>query len=338
MQFFYNRGDGLSFDDFAKPMDSVLQHLRLYTTSTDRLISNYRSFNRQVLTKQRQNRNEELTSSVSSSSRLAEANAPADSVIQAMRKDLHTSRKCFSGAALVEWVVNFVVNHGYDDLGLCIGSTETETGLELGQYLLRHRVMICVCPPPHLNRQPSAERREQPVSEEHAPLERGKVFVNEDCLPDIRVNNISTRSDRSSPASSSSSRSTGTFSGEGADDEFEDDGEDSVGNARDIMDFFNSTQSESDPPTFYYHPKALYKFISEEDSSRTEVKLTLGFADRLKLRDKLKHIIRVLYARKNSDKAARTFLKELPEGFLDEALGVDPVVQCNRISAFCQPW
>ncbi|XP_022781591.1 uncharacterized protein LOC111322703 isoform X2 [Stylophora pistillata] len=132
MQFFYNRGNGLPFDDFVKPMDPVLQHLRLYTTSTDRLISNCHSFNRQVLTERQQNRNEELTSSVSSSSRLADANAPADSVIQAMRKDLHTSRKCFSGAALVEWVVNFVRNHGYDDMGLCIGSTETETGLELG--------------------------------------------------------------------------------------------------------------------------------------------------------------------------------------------------------------
>lgn len=196
--------------------------------------------------------------------------------------------------------------------------------------------MICVCPPPYLNRQPSAERREQPVSEEHAPFERGKVFVNEDCLPDIRVNNISTRSNRSSPASSSSSRSARTFSGEGADDEYEDDDEDSVGNTRDIMDYSNSAQSESDSPTFHNHHKALYKFISEEDSSRTEVKFTLGFTDRLKLPDTLKHIIRALYTRK--DKATRTFLKELPPELLDEALGMDLVVQCYPISAFCQSW
>lgn len=84
-----------------------------------------------------QNRNEELTSSVSTSSRLADANAPADSFIQAMRKDLHTSRKCFSGAVLVEWVVNYVGNHGYDELGLCIGHTETQTGLDLGQLVIK---------------------------------------------------------------------------------------------------------------------------------------------------------------------------------------------------------
>ena len=84
-----------------------------------------------------QNRNEELTSSMSTSSHLADANAPADCFIQAMRKDLHTSRKCFSGAVLVEWVVNYVLNHGYDELGLCIGDTEIQTGLELGQLLIK---------------------------------------------------------------------------------------------------------------------------------------------------------------------------------------------------------
>ena len=84
---------------------------------------------------QQQYRIDELTSSVSASSHQATANAPADGVIQAMRRDLHTTRKCFSGAALVEWVVNYVRDHGYDNLGLCIGSTETETGLELGKLV-----------------------------------------------------------------------------------------------------------------------------------------------------------------------------------------------------------
>ena len=79
--------------------------------------------------------NDEFTSSVSVSSHQASANAPADFVIQAMLKDLHVARKCFSGARLVEWVKNYVRNNGYDNLGVCIGSTETDTGLELGQLI-----------------------------------------------------------------------------------------------------------------------------------------------------------------------------------------------------------
>lgn len=57
--------------------------------------------------------------------------------------------------------------------------------------------MICVCPPPHPNRQPSTERtREQENFEENAPSERGKVLLDDNYLPDIRVNDISTRSNR----------------------------------------------------------------------------------------------------------------------------------------------
>ena len=84
---------------------------------------------------QQQYRSDEFTSSVSISSHQASANAPADFVIQAMLKDLHTIRKCFSGAALVEWMENYVRDNGYDNLGVCIGSTETETGLELGELI-----------------------------------------------------------------------------------------------------------------------------------------------------------------------------------------------------------
>lgn len=82
---------------------------------------------------QQQYRVDELTSSVSASSHQASANAPADFVIQALCKELHITCKCFSGAQLVEWVKNYVLSHGDDNLGVCIGSTETETGLEFGK-------------------------------------------------------------------------------------------------------------------------------------------------------------------------------------------------------------
>ena len=84
---------------------------------------------------------DEMTSSVSVSSHQASANAPADSVLQAMRNDLHTTRKCFTGVQLVEWVKDYVRNHDIEDLGVCFGSTETKTGLELGKlaYLLCER-------------------------------------------------------------------------------------------------------------------------------------------------------------------------------------------------------
>ena len=92
-----------------------------------------------MLITQQQFRIDELTSSVSVSSHNASANAPADFVIQAMLKDLHVTRKCFSGAALVEWMENYVRRNGYDNLGLCIGSTETETGLEFGELVTSMR-------------------------------------------------------------------------------------------------------------------------------------------------------------------------------------------------------
>lgn len=92
-----------------------------------------------MLITQQQFRIDEMTSSASVSSHNANANAPADSVIQAMLKDLHATRKCFSGVALVEWMENYVRHNGYDELGVCIGSTETETGLEFGKLVARMR-------------------------------------------------------------------------------------------------------------------------------------------------------------------------------------------------------
>ena len=96
----------------------------------------------QVLIMQQQYRVDELTSSVSISSHQPSANAPADFVIQALCKDLHTTRKCFSGAQLVEWVEDYVRNNGLDNLGVCIGNTETETALELGELLANRNCLL----------------------------------------------------------------------------------------------------------------------------------------------------------------------------------------------------
>ena len=136
-------------------------------------------------------------------------------------------------------------------------------------------------------------------------------------------------------SSRSTSRSTGASSDE-ADDECDDDDDDFLGSASDIWSRVNSEQSERDR-TFYNHPKAFYKFICEEDTSRTEVKITLGITDRLNLPDKLKHILCVLYARKDSDKAARRFLKRLPRGLLEDAVGREGEgVQCYPLRVVCQ--
>ena len=145
-----------------------------------------------------------------------------------------------------------------------------------------------------------------------------------------------------SPASSSRSTSRSTRTGsngseEEADDECDDDDDDFLGSASHIWSRVHSAQSERDA-TFYNHPKAFYKFICEEDSSRTEVKITLGITDRLNLPDKLKHILCVLYARRHSDRAARSFLRRLPRGLLDDAVGRGGGrgVQCYPLDGICQ--
>ena len=146
-----------------------------------------------------------------------------------------------------------------------------------------------------------------------------------------------------SPASSprSTSRSTRTGSSESeeeADDERDDDDEDFLGSASDVWSRVNSVRSERDA-TFYNHPKAFYKFICEEDSSRTDVKITLGIIARLNLRDKLKHILCVLYTRRDSDKAALSFLRRLPRGLLDDAVdrvGWGSDVKCYPLDRICQ--
>ena len=146
-----------------------------------------------------------------------------------------------------------------------------------------------------------------------------------------------------SPAFSSCSTSRSTHTGsidseEEADDERDDDDDDFLGSASDIWSRVSSARSERDA-TFYNDPKAFYKFICEEDSSRTDVKITLGITARLNLPDKLKHILCVLYTRRDSDKAARSFLRRLPRGLLDDAVdrgGGGRDVKCYPLDRICQ--
>jgi len=141
-----------------------------------------------------------------------------------------------------------------------------------------------------------------------------------------------------SPASSSRSTRIGSNdSEEEADDEYDDDDDDFLGSASEVWSRVNSGQSERDA-TFYNHPKAFYKFICEEDSSRTDVKIALGITDRLNLPDKLKHILCVLYTRRVSDNTARSFLRRLPRGLLDDAVGRGEGrdIECYPLIGICQ--
>lgn len=94
-----------------------------------------------------QYRADERTSSASVSSHQASANAPADFVIQALCRDLHKTRKCFTGAQLVDWVKDYVqhVEHALENLGVCIGNTETETGQELGKLACLVCAFVAFC-------------------------------------------------------------------------------------------------------------------------------------------------------------------------------------------------
>ena len=142
----------------------------------------------------------------------------------------------------------------------------------------------------------------------------------------------------SSCSTSRSTRTESSNSEEEADDERDDDDDDFLGSASDIWSRVNSVRSERDA-TFYNDPKAFYKFICEEDSSKTDVKITLGITARLNLPDKLKHILCVLYTRRHSDKAARSFLRRLPRGLLDDAVdrgGGGRDVKCYPLDRICQ--
>ena len=76
---------------------------------------------------------DEFSSSASTHSYQSRVNAPTDIVIKSLYSDLHATCKCFTGTDFVEWVKGYVKENGYDNLGICIGSTATETGLELGE-------------------------------------------------------------------------------------------------------------------------------------------------------------------------------------------------------------
>ena len=121
-----------------------------------------------------------------------------------------------------------------------------------------------------------------------------------------------------------------------ADDEYDEDDDNFLGSGSDLWNRVNSVLSEREA-TFYNHPKAYYKFISEEDSSRTDIKISLGINDRLNLPGKLKHILCVLYARRDSDRNARNFLRRLPRPLLEEALGGEMDIMCfSGVLRVCQ--
>ena len=100
----------------------------------------------------------------------------------------------------------------------------------------------------------------------------------------------------------------------------DDDDHDFLGSGSDMWAHQTSVQSKRNARFFNNH-YALYKFVSEEDSSRTEIKFRIGIRDRQNLWGELKNILCVLYNRKGSDRTARYFLKEVPTEYLNEAVG-----------------
>ena len=120
-----------------------------------------------------------------------------------------------------------------------------------------------------------------------------------------------------------------------ADDEYEHDDDDFLGSGSDLWTRANSLLSERNA-TFYNHHKAFYKFVCEEDSSRTGIKISLGITDRLNLQGDLKGILCVLHARRDSDKSARNFLKRLPRQLLYEAVGRETEFTCFSNLRVCQ--
>lgn len=138
-------------------------------------------------------------------------------------------------------------------------------------------------------------------------------------------------SESSANSSRSSSRSTSKDDSESqneADDEREDDDDhDFLGSGSDTWPRQTRVQSEHSA-RFFNDPNALYKFVCEEDSRRTEVKFRLGIRDRQNLWGELKKILCVLYARKDSDRRACNFLKEVPTAHLNEA------VECSHVTSW----
>ncbi|XP_015756840.1 PREDICTED: uncharacterized protein LOC107336280 [Acropora digitifera] len=132
MKFFHAQNSGLGCDEMSETLGSLQKDLQLYTLPTDKLITLYDSYFTQYLRTQSDNQADVHASTTSVTSH--RASAPVDSIFQALRKDLHTIRKCFSGAELVEWLENYVRENGQEDFGSYIGS-----GVELGKVFLKTR-------------------------------------------------------------------------------------------------------------------------------------------------------------------------------------------------------
>ena len=128
----------------------------------------------------------------------------------------------------------------------------------------------------------------------------------------------------SANSSRSSSRSTTKDNSESeneADDECEDDDvHDFLGSGSDVWARQTSVPSKHNARFFNNHD-ALYKFVCEEDSRRSEIKFRLGIRDRQNLWGELRNILCVLYTRKGSDRMARDFLKKVPTEYLNESVG-----------------
>ncbi|KAK2563687.1 hypothetical protein P5673_012666 [Acropora cervicornis] len=304
MKFFHAENSGLGCDEMSETLGSLQKDLQLYTLPTDKLITLYDSYFTQYLRTQSDNQADVHASTTSVTSH--RASAPADSIFQALRKDLHTIRKCFSGAELVEWLENYVRENGLEGFGSYIGS-----GVELGQYMLEQGIVTCVTSPP-LNQQPTRRKRNQdePVFVGSRTTEKGKVYCG-----------IYGSSANSSRSSSRSTTKDNSESENEADDECEDDDvHDFLGSGSDVWARQTSVPSKHNARFFNNHD-ALYKFVCEEDSRRSEIKFRLGIRDRQNLWGELRNILCVLYTRKGSDRMARDFLKKVPTEYLNESVG-----------------
>ncbi|XP_074613396.1 uncharacterized protein LOC141873316 isoform X2 [Acropora palmata] len=303
MKFFHAENSGLGCDEMSETLGSLQKDLQLYTLPTDKLITLYDSYFTQYLRTQSDNQADVHASTTSVTSH--RASAPADSIFQALRKDLHTIRKCFSGAELVEWLENYVRENGLEGFGSYIGS-----GVELGQYMLEQGIVTCVTSPP-LNQQPTRRKRNQdePVFVGSRTTEKGKVYCG-----------IYGSSANSSRSSSRSTTKDNSESENEADDECEDDDvHDFLGSGSDVWARQTSVPSKHNARFFNNHD-ALYKFVCEEDSRRSEIKFRLGIRDRQNLWGELRNILCVLYTRKGSDRMARDFLKKVPTEYLNESV------------------
>ncbi|XP_031557070.1 uncharacterized protein LOC116293750 [Actinia tenebrosa] len=345
MQLFHNQKQGLSSEELNIATETVSKHIELYTSSTIRLIRLYQWLRQQMVSLEREQigDGDDFTSSVSTYSHHSSSQSPADNLIEALRSELHATSKCFSGAAFVEWVQNYVQKNGYDSLGVCIGMTETDTGIELGQYLLERNQLVCVRnaePTTLINAEEQADREadtEQPASslvqQRMSRSSRGAVVMDATTLPSrMTVNKITVQQHNSSGSRPNSSQSTSQRSTETSSMSDPLDEPDTQG-LLDSVDVIlrQSRSNQSLALLFYNSPNVFYSFISDDEGSGGELKYKLAFLDRFLVGVKLQHIVCALYTRRKHDETARFFLKRLPINEVAYALGYKETPICFNI-------